>query len=157
MTLCLDRKSGKTLWRKTVTKGIPHEGTHRDNNYASASPTTDGERLYCWFGSSGLYCYDLEGKKLWERNLGKVYMGASLGEGSSPVVHDGKLILIRDHQRQSYIEVLNARDGKTLWKKIAIPVTDGPPRQLSNTRAKLRLSPPPRDRDEMANLSLWEK
>jgi outer membrane protein assembly factor BamB len=117
VTLCLDRKSGKALWRKTVTKGIPHEGTHRDNNYASASPTTDGERLYCWFGSSGLYCYDLEGKKLWERNLGKAYMGASLGEGSSPVVYDGKLILIRDHQRQSYIEVLNARDGKTLWKK----------------------------------------
>jgi outer membrane protein assembly factor BamB len=117
VVLCLDRKTGKTLWRKTATKIIPHEGTHRDNNFASASPTTDGERLYCWFGSAGLFCYDLEGKKLWERNLGKAYMGASLGEGCSPVVHDGKLVLVRDHQRQSYIEVLNAKDGKTLWKK----------------------------------------
>ena len=43
-----------------ATRLIPHEGTHRDNNYASASPTTDGERLYCWFGSAGLFCYDLE-------------------------------------------------------------------------------------------------
>ena len=81
IVLCLDRKTGKTLWRKTATKMIPHEGTHRDNNFASASPTTDGERLYCWFGSAGLFCYDLEGKKLWERNLGKVKIGASLGGG----------------------------------------------------------------------------
>jgi len=117
VVLCLDRKNGSQLWRRTATRMTPHEGTHGDNNFASASPTTDGERLYCWFGSAGLFCYDLEGRKIWERNLGKAYMGASLGEGCSPVVHDGKLILVRDHQRQSYIEVLNARDGKTIWKK----------------------------------------
>ena len=100
IVLCLDRKTGKTLWRRVATKMIPHEGTHRDNNFASASPTTDGERLYCWFGSAGLFCYDLEGKKLWERNLGKAKVGASLGEGCSPVVHKGKLVVLRDHQGQ---------------------------------------------------------
>ena len=117
IVLCLDRKTGKTLWRKTATKIIPHEGTHRDNNFASASPTTDGERLYCWFGSAGLFCYDLEGKKLWERNLGKAKIGASLGEGCSPVVHKGKLVVLRDHQGQSSIQVLDVKNGKTLWKK----------------------------------------
>jgi outer membrane protein assembly factor BamB len=116
IVLCLDRHTGKVLWRQTTTKLIPHEGAHRDNNFASASPTTDGERLYCWFGSAGLFCYDLNGKKLWERNLGKIKMGASLGEGCSPVIHEGKLVIVRDHSRQSSIEVLNAKNGTSLWK-----------------------------------------
>ena len=117
VVLCLDRKTGEEVWRKTATKLIPHEGVHGDNNFASASPTTDGERLYCWFGSAGLFCYDLNGKKLWDRKLGKVQMGAYLGEGCSPVIHDGKLVIVRDHQRQSTIEVLNAKTGEPIWKK----------------------------------------
>ncbi|MEM7143559.1 MAG: PQQ-binding-like beta-propeller repeat protein [Verrucomicrobiota bacterium] len=113
---CLDRKSGEEIWRRTAARKIPHEGHHGDNNYASASPTTDGERLYCSFGSGGIFCYDLNGNKLWERDLGEVAMGASLGEGTSPVYHDGRLIIVRDNHRQSYIEVLDAATGETLWK-----------------------------------------
>ena len=114
--LCLSRETGDLIWRQTATELVPHEGHHRDNNFASASPTTDGERLYCWFGSTGLFCYDLDGNRLWDRDLGKVYVGASLGEGCSPVVHDGRLVIVRDHQRQSYIEVLDAETGDTVWK-----------------------------------------
>lgn len=117
VVLCLDRDSGKELWRRIATERIPHEGHHGDNNFAPASPTTDGERLYCWFGSAGLFCYDMDGKKLWERDLGKAHMGASLGEGCSPVVHDGRLVIVRDHARQSSIEVLDAKTGETKWKK----------------------------------------
>lgn len=117
VVLCLDRETGKELWRRIATEKIPHEGHHNDSDFASGSPTTDGERLYCWFGSAGLYCYDLDGTKLWERDLGKAYMGASLGEGSSPALHDGKLVIVRDHARQSTIEVLDAKTGATLWKK----------------------------------------
>ena len=117
VVLCLDRKTGEEVWRKTATILIPHEGTHGDNNFASASPTTDGERLYCGCGSAGLFCYDLNGKKLWDRKLGQVKMGAYLGEGCSPVIHDGKLVIVRDHQRQSTIEVLNAKNGEPVWKK----------------------------------------
>ena len=117
VVLCLDRNTGEELWRRVSTEVIPHEGHHGDNNFASASPTTDGERLYCWFGSAGLFCYDLNGKKLWDRDLGKATVGASLGEGCSPVVHDGKLVIVRDHARQSSIEVLNAKTGETIWKK----------------------------------------
>ena len=117
IVLCLDRKTGKTLWRRVAKRRIPHEGTHRDNDFASASPTTDGQRLYCWFGSAGLFCYDLYGKKLWERDLGKAVVGASLGEGCSPVVHKGRLVIVRDHRLQSAIEVLDASSGRTLWKK----------------------------------------
>ena len=116
VVLCLDRETGKELWRRTATENTPREGHHGDNDFASASPTIDGKRLYCWFGSAGLYCYDLDGDKLWERELGKAYMEASLGEGCSPVVHDGKLVIVRDQQRQSYIEVIDAKSGETHWK-----------------------------------------
>lgn len=117
IVLCLDRNTGKELWRRVAKEMIPHEGVHDDNDFASASPTTDGKQLYCWFGSGGLHCFDLDGNKLWQRDLGKAYVGSSLGEGCSPVVHDGKLVVVRDHSRQSSIEVLDAGTGKTLWKK----------------------------------------
>ena len=117
VVLCLDRGSGKELWRRTATTKIPHEGAHNDNDFASASPTTDGKHLFCWFGSAGLYCYDLEGNKRWERDLGEAEVGSSLGEGCSPVLHDGKLVIVRDHAGQSSIEVLDAKTGETLWKR----------------------------------------
>ncbi len=117
VVLCLDRNTGKQLWRQLATSQVPNEGTHSDNNFASASPVTDGERLYCWFGSAGLFCYNLDGKELWKRDLGPVKMGALLGEGSSPALHEGKLVIVRDHQGQSTIETLDARTGATLWKK----------------------------------------
>jgi len=114
---CLDRNTGKEIWKQTASEHVPHEGTHNDADFASASPTTDGKRLYCWFGSAGLFCYDFDGKKLWNRDLGKAYVGASLGEGCSPVVHKGRVVIVRDHARQSTIEVLDATTGDTLWKK----------------------------------------
>lgn len=115
--ICLDRSTGQQLWRDVAAKKIPHEGAHNDNDFASASPTTDGKRLFCWFGSAGLFCYGLDGTKLWERDLGEAKVGSSLGEGSSPVVHNGKLIIVRDHAGQSAIEVLDASTGKTLWRR----------------------------------------
>jgi outer membrane protein assembly factor BamB len=116
VVLCIDRHSGRELWRSVAVEKVPHEGHHGDNNYASGSPTTDGERLYAWFGSAGLYCYDLDGKLLWQRDLGKVETRRSFGEGSSPVIHDGRLVITRDHEGESYIIALNATTGETLWQ-----------------------------------------
>ena len=115
--ICLDRNTGKELWRDVATKKIPHEGAHNDNDFASASPTTDGKSLFCWFGSAGLFCYDLNGTKLWQRDLGEAKVGSSLGEGSSPVLYDGKLVIVRDHGGQSRIEVLDTSTGNTVWRK----------------------------------------
>lgn len=117
VVLCLDRQSGTEIWRQVATKKIPHEGTHNDNDFASASPTIDGQRLYCWFGSAGLYCYDLDGDELWKRDLGEVNIGSSLGEGCSPVVHDGKLVIVRDQKHNGTIYVLDAKSGDELWKR----------------------------------------
>lgn len=118
VVLCLDRATGEQIWSESATRRVPHEGHHGDNNFASASPVTDGERLFCWFGSAGLFCYDLNGELLWQRDLGGVEMGASLGEGGSPALHGGRLIIVRDQDRQrSSIHCLDARTGDTVWRK----------------------------------------
>lgn len=115
--LSLDRNSGKELWRQVVNSKIPHEGAHQDNDFASGTPVTDGERLYCWFGSAGLYCLDLQGNLIWQRDLGEVKIGSSLGEGCSPVLHEDKLIIVRDNKDASRISVLEAETGQTIWEK----------------------------------------
>ncbi len=115
VVICLDRATGQEVWRRTAVSKIPHEGAHQDNNFASASPLTDGKRLYCWFGSAGLFCFDLEGRLLWERDLGEVKVGSSLGEGGSPALFEDHLVIVRDHQGESRIEVLNTESGRTVW------------------------------------------
>lgn len=117
VVLCLDRETGKERWRQIARRCVPFQGHHPDNNFASASPTTDGKYLYVPFGSQGFYCYDLDGNLIWERNLGNVETRLSFGEGASLTVADGKLIIVRDNENQSYIEVLNTADGKTLWRQ----------------------------------------
>jgi outer membrane protein assembly factor BamB len=117
VVLCLDRNTGEKIWSKVAATKIPHEGAHNDNDFASASPVTDGNYLYCWFGSAGLFCFNLDGEQIWKRDLGEVRIGSSLGEGCSPVLHKGHLIVLRDHAGQSTIEVLNAKTGRTLWKQ----------------------------------------
>ena len=117
VVLCLDRKTGQELWRKVAVEKIPHEGHHGDNSFASCSPTTDGERLYVWFGSIGLFCFDLEGELLWNRDLGPVSTRRSFGEGTSPVVHKGRLVINRDHEGQSLVLALDAKTGETIWKQ----------------------------------------
>ena len=117
LTICLDRQTGQELWREIAVQKVPHEGHHGDNDFASASPVVHDNKVFVWFGSAGLFCYDLDGLLLWKRDLGEVKMGAALGEGCSPVVHNGRVIVVRDHQGQSSIEALDSSTGKTYWKK----------------------------------------
>ena len=117
VVLCLDRATGQTRWRAVATQRVPHEGHHNDASFASASPVTDGERVYAWFGSAGLFCYDLDGRLLWKRDLGPAKVGASLGEGTSPAVRDGRVVIVRDHAGQSSIVTLDAATGKTIWER----------------------------------------
>lgn len=116
VVICLDRNSGQELWRRIAARRVPGEGHHNDNSFASASPTTDGRRLYVWFGSAGLHCYDLDGKLLWSRSLGDARTRLSFGEASSPVIHQDKVTVTRDQDDQSYIIVFDARTGETIWQ-----------------------------------------
>ena len=117
LVICLDRRTGDEIWRRSAVKKIPHEGHHGDNNFASASPTTDGKRLYVWFGMAGMFCYDLDGQLLWKRGFDQVSVRKSFAEASSPVIYRERLIINRDHEGQSYIAVLDALTGKDVWRK----------------------------------------
>ncbi len=116
VVLCLDRTTGKTLWERTAVEDLPHEGHHGDSSFASASPTTDGRRLYVSFGSRGVYGYDLSGELQWKRAIDAVQTRLSFGEACSPVVHGESLVLNRDNEGKSHLLVLDARSGEVRWK-----------------------------------------
>jgi len=116
VVLCLDRQTGQEQWRRIACEEVPHEGKHYTNTYASASPTTDGQRLYVSFGSRGIYCYDLSGQLLWSRDLGDMRTRYGWGEATTPVVHGDSLVVNWDHEDQSFIQVLDAATGDTKWK-----------------------------------------
>jgi outer membrane protein assembly factor BamB len=114
---CFDANTGKQLWKKIACTKQPPSGRHKTNTFAAGSPTTDGRRLYVSFGSLGLYCYDLDGNKLWERDFGTMRTRRGWGEASTPLVHQDSLILPWDQEDQSQVFVLDAATGKTKWEK----------------------------------------
>ena len=114
--LAIDRRNGSVLWQRVAREELPHEGTHATGTWASASPVTDGERVYAYFGSRGLFCYDMEGNLLWEKDLGDMTIRLGFGEGSSPVLHGDKIVVNWDHEGQSFIVALDKMTGKELWK-----------------------------------------
>jgi outer membrane protein assembly factor BamB len=118
VVLAIDRKTGKTVWERTAREQEPHEGSHNENGtWASGSPITDGQRLFAYFESFGLYAYDLNGKLLWEKDLGDKRMRNEFGEGSTPVLHGDTLVVVWDHLNgQSFVTAIDARDGKELWR-----------------------------------------
>jgi outer membrane protein assembly factor BamB len=116
--LCLDRNTGQLLWRRVARVATPHEGHHRTyGSYASASPVTDGERLYVSFGSQGLYAYDLAGEPLWSFDPGvRLEMRNAFGEGLAPVVAGEALVQVCDQERDSFVFAVDRRTGKELWR-----------------------------------------
>ena len=111
-TVCIDQRTGKVLWRKSVTPAAI-EKVHGISSPAAPTAVTDGERVYVYFGSYGLVSYDLEGKQLWEIRLPdpqNVY-----GAVASPIVA-GELLVLNHQGKDAYLLAVNRRDGKTVWK-----------------------------------------
>jgi outer membrane protein assembly factor BamB len=116
--MCLDRKTGKTLWERVAKTATPHEGYHRQyGSFASNAPLTDGRYLYASFGSRGIYCYDLNGKLIWEKDLGvQMKMRNQFGEGVAPALHGNLLIHPFDQESGSFVVALDKRNGKEVWR-----------------------------------------
>ncbi|SVE02495.1 uncharacterized protein METZ01_LOCUS455349, partial [marine metagenome] len=117
MVLALDLKDGSILWGKSVRDAQPHQSTHESGTWASASPVTDGERVYAFFGSNGLHCLDFNGTILWEKDLGDMQVKHGHGEGASPALHGETLVVNWDHEGDSFVVALDKRTGKESWRQ----------------------------------------
>ena len=115
--LSFDRKTGKLLWQRTAKVATPHEGYHRAyGSFASNSPVTDGKYVYAFFGSRGLFCYDFNGKLIWEKDFGvQMKMRLAFGEGVAPLLRGDQLFLVFDHEGESFMVAVDKRNGKELW------------------------------------------
>jgi outer membrane protein assembly factor BamB len=116
VVLAVSRKTGKILWQQTVHKATPHEAGHMTASLASASPVTDGERIYASFGSNGLFCLDTDGKLLWKKDLGEMFTKHGHGEGSSPALFGDTVIVNWDQEANSFLVALDKRTGKQRWR-----------------------------------------
>jgi len=120
--LCLDLDSGRILWQRTAFEGIPKEKRHIKSTYANATPATDGQVVVAWFGSQGLYAYDINGALLWKQDLGRLDVGAydapdyEWGHASSPILFNDSVIVQCDQQKGSFLAAFNLRTGKPLWR-----------------------------------------
>jgi len=118
----IDRNTGKILWERDAYKGEPKEKRHIKATYANSSPATDGRIVVAWFGSQGVYAYDVSGRFLWKVDLGRLDFGAydiptfEWGSASSPIIWNNLVIIQCDTQTDSFIMALDANTGKTVWK-----------------------------------------
>ena len=122
MLYALDKHTGKIVWERVAFKGEPREKRHIKATYANSTPATDGRIVVAWFGSEGLYTYDMSGRLLWKVDLGRMDAGAydiptyEWGTASSPIIWHDLVILQCDTQTDSFIIALDAKNGKTVWK-----------------------------------------
>lgn len=119
MVMALDRRTGKTVWERVATEQEPHEAGHTDNStWASSSPITDGETVFAYFESFGLFAYDMNGTLRWKKDLGDKRMRNQFGEGSTPALHGNTIVVVWDHLNGdgSFIVALDKRDGRELWR-----------------------------------------
>ena len=116
--LAIDREGGKIAWQRTATVATPHEGYHRVyGSFASNSPVTDGERVFAFFGSRGLYAYTVDGEPLWQKDFGvRMRMDMAFGEGTPLTLHDGRLLLHFDHLDTGFLVMLDPATGREIWR-----------------------------------------
>lgn len=119
---CLDKRTGKILWDRIAYEGEPLEKRHIKATYANSTPATDGRYVVAFFGSQGLYAYDLKGRLIWKQNLGRLNAGAydvpdyEWGNASSPIIYSDLVIVQCDQQKGSFLIALDIKTGKTVWK-----------------------------------------
>jgi outer membrane protein assembly factor BamB len=116
--VCLHRNTGKILWDKSVPAEMPEDpysGNLREHGYASNTPVTDGERVFAFFGKTGLLAFDFEGQQIWKVNVGKQSSNRRWGSGASPILWQNMVIVNAAEEGRSIL-ALDKRTGKEVWK-----------------------------------------
>src|SRR5262245_21811286 len=122
VVLAFDKETGKVLWEKVAWSGTPKFSRHPKSSYAASTPATDGTHVVVNFGTEGLYCFDFDGKQLWKRDLGDCdagpynMEGVQWGYASSPVIHEGKVLVQCDVLSQRWIAAFDVTSVAELWR-----------------------------------------
>ena len=118
VVMAIDRQTGRTIWETVARQQEPHEAGHEAHStWASSSPVTDGERVYAYFESFGLYAYDMDGTLIWETDFGDKRMRNEFGEGSTPALFGDTLVIVWDHLNgDSFVLAVDARSGEERWR-----------------------------------------
>jgi len=112
----IDFKTGKVRWQSTVHTAVPRESKHQKNSYASETPVTDGQRVYVYSGSIGLFAFDMNGTLAWSKPMGPFKVRSGWGPAASPVVHKDRVYIVNDNDEQSFVAAYDARTGAEVWK-----------------------------------------
>lgn len=116
--VCLNLADGKILWDKTVPAAQPedpYEGMLTEHGYASNTPVTDGQSVFVFFGKSGALAFDMEGKQLWQTDLGKMSSNRRWGSGASPMLYKDFVIVNASDESRSIV-ALDKKSGSQVWK-----------------------------------------
>ncbi|MEK6324931.1 MAG: PQQ-binding-like beta-propeller repeat protein [Acidobacteriota bacterium] len=161
----LDKRTGKIIWDRIAYEGVPKIKRHIKATHASSTPVTDGKNVVAFFGSEGLYCYDITGKLVWKKDLGVLDTGwfydpdYQWGTASSPIIYKNMVIVQCDVQKNSFIAAYSLKDGKELWRtpREEIPSWGTPTIYEGPTRAELitNATRAARAYDPMTGKELW--
>ncbi|MDA1272452.1 MAG: PQQ-binding-like beta-propeller repeat protein [Verrucomicrobia bacterium] len=111
-----DLETGRKLWERDVHSGRPSSSVHLKNSYASETPVTDGTRVYAYFGNLGLFCLDMEGNGIWSKNFEVFPTRYGWGTAASPVLHNNRLYIVNDNDKQSFLVALDPSTGNEIWR-----------------------------------------
>jgi outer membrane protein assembly factor BamB len=118
---CIDKYSGEVLWERVAHRGVPRTDRHTKASHANPTPATNGKYVVAFFGSEGLYCFDFEGTLIWKKDFGVMNAGpydepdVEWGFASSPILHEGRVIVQCDFLGDGFIASLDVKTGKEIW------------------------------------------
>ena len=143
--IAIDKRNGEMLWTRTAHEGVPQIKRHTKSSHANSSPATDGKYVVAFFGSEGLYVYDMKGELKWKKDLGRLDSGffrvpdAQWGFGSSPIIHGDRVIVQCDVQEGSFLAAYALEDGRELWrmKRDEVPGWSTPTVHVGEKRAQV--------------------
>jgi outer membrane protein assembly factor BamB len=142
---CLDKNSGQILWERLAVKAVPAVKRHPKGSHAASSPATDGQSVVAFFGSEGLYCYDIEGGLKWSKNFGVLraawdkFGNPEWGYASSPIIHDDLVIVQCDVLDNAFLAALNLETGEEVWRVVRddVPTWSTPTVDVRDGRAQV--------------------
>lgn len=148
MVYALDKATGEIVWSRLAHEGVPAIERHTKASHANCTPATDGKHVVAFFGSEGLHTYDMQGTLLWKKDFGKLESGFfqvpgnEWGFASSPVIHEGKVIVQVDVRENSFVAAFDVTNGKELWRTARndVPTWGTPTVHVDDKRSQVILN-----------------